>query len=172
MACANAYYNHGPALAPPNYYYGHYGHPVAPIAPPVAPVAPVAPLYNHLTGVAPYVPKTVAQPIVNPFPTASRHGINVNHLNHLNHGYYQHSGAYGAHSLSATSAPTSSYLPPPVIAPPTVTYNNNVIPPSVQNVNHQTPPANYQPHPINYQHRPYAPVYSHAHMYNHVNYGW
>ncbi|CAD6233860.1 GSCOCG00007355001-RA-CDS [Cotesia congregata] len=170
LACANAYYNHGAGFAD-NYYYGHYG-PV----PGAHPVAPVAPLYNDLTGVAPYVPKTVAQPIVDPLPTANRHRFHLNHLN-LNHGYY-HAGVHPP-SPSPTPAPTPAYVPPPVVVPPSVTYNNNVVPPSVQNLNHAAPapasalgPANYHHHALNYQHRPYAPIYTHGHMHNHVNYGW
>lgn len=187
---SNAYYNHGAVPVASPHYLGNYLHPVVPHPAP----------YNHQLPINHYGPsKALAPaPIVNPYPSLSRHSINPHHVNR-HAGYIQHQPtpsyappvasvhpyvapvAGHGHSYAAPAAPT--YLPPPVLSPPTITYNNNVIPPSVQNVNH-----GHHPSPVNYPGiyghpgqiyghgrlpGAYPSIYGHGQMYRNLgHYGW
>lgn len=139
---SNAYLAHTPtALAPAplahqQNYYGNYG------------------LVNDLGRHYNRIPAPV-----DPWPSVNQGAVQVNNLNA--HGYVHDVNPGYVHSTPAPSiiaptlapvAPVSSYVPPPVLQPPSIHYNNNVIPPRVHNVPLQHNNLNYGVHGLNSVH--------------------
>ncbi|KAK0157464.1 hypothetical protein PV328_011207 [Microctonus aethiopoides] len=171
VTVSSGYYNHGTAIHSPYNSHNYYGNNANYAQAIGSSSGSVLHSYKHITPISTHIQsKATVRPSlptsINPYSTF--HGDNYHQNNHLDQPGYIQSGA----KISSTAS-SAAYLPPPTISPPSISYNNNFIAPSIQNLSHGVKAvpsyANYAKHNNgqinNLQHNrfpvPYSPISSH-----------
>ncbi|KAK0161511.1 hypothetical protein PV327_009973 [Microctonus hyperodae] len=158
VTVSSGYYNHGTPIHSLYNNYNNYGNNANyPSAVGSSSGSSLHP-YKHITAIPTHIQ---SKAIVRPSsPTGTNaystfHGDNFHQNNHLNqHGYVQ-TGA----KISSTAS-SATYLPPPTISPPSISYNNNFIAPSIQNLNHGVKASPNYPNYAKHNNA-YSPISSH-----------